>query len=60
MIRVLEILNEQLEEKRSQLEELMTSGKDIVNDPVYELECEALTSEIDSILEQITKNIADV
>ena len=54
---VLDTLNAQLEEKRSQLESLLKSGKNIVEEEVYELECEALTSEIDSIIEQISRNL---
>ena len=54
---VLEQLNIQLEEKRVQLDSLLQSGKDIINEEVYELECEALTSEIESIIEQITKHL---
>jgi len=54
---VLEQLNIQLEEKRVQLDSLLQSGKDIINEEVYELECEALTSEIESIIEQITKQL---
>lgn len=57
MEEVLERLNIQLEEKRVQLDSLLQSGKDIINEEVYELECEALTSEIDSIIEQITKQL---
>jgi hypothetical protein len=57
MSKVLEGLNTQLEEKRQQLQDLLESGKDIVHEEIYELECEALTSEIDSILEQITRNL---
>jgi len=54
---VLSQLNIQLEEKRVQLDSLLQSGKDIINDEIYELECEALTSEIESIIEQITKHL---
>jgi hypothetical protein len=57
MSKVLEGLNTQLEEKRQQLQDLLESGKDIVHEEIYELECEALTSEIDSILEQIERNL---
>jgi hypothetical protein len=54
---ILEKLNLQLEEKRGQLDSLLQSGKDIVHEEIYELECEALTSEIESIIEQITKQL---
>jgi hypothetical protein len=57
MSKVLERLNVQLEEKRQQLQDLLESGKDIVHEEIYELECEAITSEIDSILEQIERNL---
>lgn len=57
MESVLEQLNIQLEEKRSQLDSLLQSGKDIVHEEIYELECEALISEIESITEQITKQL---
>jgi len=57
MNEVLDTLNTQLEEKRSQLESLLNSGKNIVEDEIYELECEAITSEIESIIEQISRNL---
>ena len=57
MNEVLETLNTQLEDKRLQLETLLNSGKDIINDESYSLECEALTSEIDSLISLIGKTL---
>jgi len=55
--QVLDTLTVQLEEKRLQLETLLNSGKDIVNEEIHELECQALTSEIDSLIELIGNSL---